>query len=564
MCLLLLKGFFIIMIEQTDASKSDERRVKNKSNPLTQKSKGETDTMGNRGIQLSVFFVIGLMLIAGLFSNTAMAADGDGKGTVTGTWGTINADDGGFEAADTGVNLNAGATAQALQFQYQAATESADPDNSITDDDTAIGMAGGKVRIQFPGGGWKVSAKSITVTDGVDSIYVTDADGKVTDDEDASEEKRVAFTADSRITVDLDSLWGSGRTDPARMLTIILGDVTVGIPSKLDDKGNARVATGAGTYSDDYAEIQFTASSSARNGTLLTVGSHPKVNVGSIDTVSDTSSAKLLEGKLDVKPTKMYVGNTETSFEIIFTAPGPIYGQDLNIEIPSELDANAGTLSIVPRGGATLQANQTNPASISILAIDKDQQVVVTYKHDAAIVAPSTGVGDDVSEFMATIGTADITKVAGGRLLPSEGSGGVTLSPDAVEAGTRRTKIDVEYTAVAKLTDVTLRIVPGGLVISGATDSTTKLQDSDPAGYGYVSSTSHPDALRIVTDANDIMRLEWQNLSLDPKDTVEATINRVDVESDANNYPWDVEVGMPDTEIPPGVSAFSGRSDNAC
>ena len=35
--------------------------------------------MGNRGIQLSVFFVISLMLIAGLFSNTAMAADGDGR-----------------------------------------------------------------------------------------------------------------------------------------------------------------------------------------------------------------------------------------------------------------------------------------------------------------------------------------------------------------------------------------------------------------------------------------------------------------------------------------------------
>ena len=33
------------MIKETDASKNDERRVKNKLNPLTHKRKGETRTM---------------------------------------------------------------------------------------------------------------------------------------------------------------------------------------------------------------------------------------------------------------------------------------------------------------------------------------------------------------------------------------------------------------------------------------------------------------------------------------------------------------------------------------
>ena len=33
------------MIKETDASKCDERRVKNKLNPLTHKKKGETRTM---------------------------------------------------------------------------------------------------------------------------------------------------------------------------------------------------------------------------------------------------------------------------------------------------------------------------------------------------------------------------------------------------------------------------------------------------------------------------------------------------------------------------------------
>ena len=56
------------MIKETDASKNDERRVKNKLNLLTHKRKGETRTMYNQGTKhwkLGAFFVISLMLIAG-------------------------------------------------------------------------------------------------------------------------------------------------------------------------------------------------------------------------------------------------------------------------------------------------------------------------------------------------------------------------------------------------------------------------------------------------------------------------------------------------------------------
>ena len=53
------------MIEPKDASTCDERRVKNKLNPLTHKKKGETRTMSNQGTKhwkLGAFFVISLML----------------------------------------------------------------------------------------------------------------------------------------------------------------------------------------------------------------------------------------------------------------------------------------------------------------------------------------------------------------------------------------------------------------------------------------------------------------------------------------------------------------------
>ena len=72
------------MFESKDASKSDERQVKNTSNPLTRKSKGETHKMGER-CMLKTFFVIGLMLFAAMLSVTAMAAPNDGKGAVATT-----------------------------------------------------------------------------------------------------------------------------------------------------------------------------------------------------------------------------------------------------------------------------------------------------------------------------------------------------------------------------------------------------------------------------------------------------------------------------------------------
>ena len=64
------------MIEPKDASKCDERRVKNKLNPLTHKKKGETRTMSIQGTKhwhVGMFFVISLMLAAGLFVDTASA-----------------------------------------------------------------------------------------------------------------------------------------------------------------------------------------------------------------------------------------------------------------------------------------------------------------------------------------------------------------------------------------------------------------------------------------------------------------------------------------------------------
>ena len=77
------------MIQEKDASTlCDERHAKNRCNTnlLTQKNIGGRHTMGNQGMtnwKLTVLFAISLMLIAGLFTNAAIARDGSGTASVT-------------------------------------------------------------------------------------------------------------------------------------------------------------------------------------------------------------------------------------------------------------------------------------------------------------------------------------------------------------------------------------------------------------------------------------------------------------------------------------------------
>ena len=140
------------MIEQTDASKqSDERQVKNRcsTNLLTQKKTGGRHIMGNQGTtswKLGAFFVISLMLIAGLFSNAAMAASGDGM--VTYELQNIS------DAADH-TFVPVGYKGFNLTFKYVL------PGTSITDAARKT-LAKGEVKIQIPAGwtGYRSIVKS--------------------------------------------------------------------------------------------------------------------------------------------------------------------------------------------------------------------------------------------------------------------------------------------------------------------------------------------------------------------------------------------------------------------
>ena len=74
--------------------------------------------MGNQGTKdwkLTAFFAISLMLIAGLFGNAAIAADGDGAIAVT--WGTRA-----LSLLNDTIPLPAGSEGNAVRFTYTAMT----------------------------------------------------------------------------------------------------------------------------------------------------------------------------------------------------------------------------------------------------------------------------------------------------------------------------------------------------------------------------------------------------------------------------------------------------------
>ena len=539
--------------------------------------------------KLGAFFIISLMLIAGLFSNTAIAADSDG--TVVANWGnralvddplpTLTQTDGTTTPNET-TPLNAGSKRNVVQFTYTSTEEER--------------MAGGKVRIAFPAG-WtlgdkiaddEVATKTITETDyyqyvnitvnpdGVGAgtvLYATAAmlDTTLLPVEMPADEKTAKSRLDmvnltaTMVEVTLPSDWTTGS------LTIRLGTFNTPIPSSLPETDGLSPV-------NPYADGTFTASSSARNGTLSNLSAHPSVRVGTIigdftyDTNEDvadvqyplpTSSGitayagrdtlkRILKVSTSNDGSKVYGGEKDVRFELAFTAPGPIYGEALTIRIPvgigytgtdpaSETVESLTNNHVSQRGGAMITVGNITEGSV-LITLDKinvGQRVVITYTRKAPIIGADS--------FSATIGTdaGNALAVEGGIVSTVAGSGGVTLDPDFAKAGATSQKFTFTYTASADLNGQILQITPMGIIITDddTTDNVdTILQTGNPSGYGYVSTpdSSSKGTLDVNTEGDTI---EWTNLNLNSGQTLTAYINRVDVSDRAQAYGWTVKVG---------------------
>ena len=166
------------MIKETDASKNDERRVKNKLNPLTHKKKGETHTMGNQGMKnwkLGTFFVVSLMLMVGLFSNVALAHDVDDNDEAT-------TDDSGVSTGKVSVSPSSAFSDTILgmlKIRYEAtdgnlAVRDIDDDNGTDGTDATFG----RIRVQLPPG-WGPTL--------IGDIYLTETAADMVDDDAAAD-----------------------------------------------------------------------------------------------------------------------------------------------------------------------------------------------------------------------------------------------------------------------------------------------------------------------------------------------------------------------------------------
>ena len=338
--------------------------------------------MGNRGMtnwKIGAFFIMSLMLVAAVFSNAAMA---QGPGKVGVAWQNSTNGTGvveevpdtfsqpGATPAET-VPMAAGSKFNALQFTYTAFTnvrgtedepDEADVSADVADDnDTAIDMAGGRIRIAFPSG-WTVSKNYVQITEmthtadsperlfadvavGVAGmIYKTVAKGKLDatfEGETATAEAKAAAArvsiSGSSITIKLGKEWRRNRIDVGRSLVIVFSDVQAGL-----------VADGN----------EFRSSANARGGNLrlLAAATQPSVKVGNIlgsrtpdVVIAETTGDKVIHAdplsrSVEIEPKKVYPGEKKQRFTITFTAPGPMNVSTLSITIPEDLrpDGNPG------------------------------------------------------------------------------------------------------------------------------------------------------------------------------------------------------------------------------
>ena len=153
------------MIEPKDASTCDERRVKNKLNPLTHKKKGETRIMSIQGTkhwQLGMFFVVSLMLMVGLFANSVLAhtdIDNDGEDE-----DSESATDAIGEVTISPDAVTAGSVVD-LTITYKATRNLADPTFDTDEDgEEGIQQSYGRIRVTLPTGWGAADASGINPT----------------------------------------------------------------------------------------------------------------------------------------------------------------------------------------------------------------------------------------------------------------------------------------------------------------------------------------------------------------------------------------------------------------
>ena len=543
--------------------------------------------MGNQGMtnwKLTTLFAVSLILIAGLFSNAAIAAEGDGDGTITVGWGpggdSPNLPVNSIDASDPTPPLTAGAVERGLKFTYVTTKNMAEGAVEIRLNGWAMGKIADDADDKDSRGKFKFVTVSATVRRGSPvSIYTTTA-SVLTEPEDpvkTSLGSVTTFTAD-KIVVKLGTHWSNGGT-----LTITLGDVTVPIPGRL-------YYYEGDTY--PYTSYEFLTKSNAKDGapTVLTsigdegapVDAQPRVRVGSIEAGKGTAT---------VNKGAVYQGDTET-FEVTFTAAGPMYDDRVGRDDGTATDHNAGIRITVPTNLRTIVRDHDGmddtpdqpvllteddfsfsdtgsirpdgvPAYASgVITIDvdrMDEEDTITVEFMATVNAPP---GNDNNFIVSTRTRSRDDFVLLSEIKDEEGvvitalsytkdsSGRMVISPNPVEAGSKHT-FELTYIAAAALGDednnvgndalnVQLRIlIPSGITLP---------DNFDPDSTAFVTGPSKGSIISELNDDTSVpayaRRIAWDITHLAREESFTTTIKDLTVPEEAGTYPWTTAVSV--------------------
>ena len=502
--------------------------------------------MGNQGMtnwKFTAFLTIALMLVAGMFSSTAMAAANDGQGTIS---LAVTVGDNFQAAADPLPQiLLAGEEGYTLTFTY-----------TVGDDAGPLGaidMNGGMVEIAIPGEGWKVPKANVTVTDGGDTLIATDADG-------ADALKRIVFTGGDDLTkigVKLDADWNVAA-DASTSLTIAITGVTTGTPNSLYVPQDGR----------PYREYTFRTRTMAKDGSLrsLVIGADG-ANPQPIARVGNVGDGK---GQVDVSLV-VYEAETARNIELVFTAAGPMYDSNtatgtavdaaITITAPTGLTApqitdpaGAGYVTVSRQSGTVLfeRPNQKidDPSgqtiTIDIARMEKGAKIYVAYrKVDAPAIGAATAAPFTAQSLSTSALAAVTVKPDGNHLRAVAGSGEIKLTRgEVVSAGTKPT-LTFTYKAATKLTDAALVIdQPDG---GGWTDLVLQSGDSRADNYVSFSGGDSGTALDLdpVTAENQNVSgsagqaITVTNVTLNASASVTVTITRITLTGAAGTDPLD-------------------------
>ena len=529
--------------------------------------------MGNQGTKdwrLTAFFAIGLMLIAGLFGNAAIAADGDGAIVVSGD--TI---------------LVAGSESNTVQFTYTA---------------NDVNMNGGSVRIAIPNG-WKVpAAEEVQVKDGDNRLFLVGtplaivnptvtasegtADGPVQLDvgetihSNLKDQRRVTFTRTrdgdyiTAIEVKLDS--ESWDTDDNARLQITFIDTTVPIPDRLVYPNNDMTT-------QPYAEYTFITESKTKRGSFAPLNPtsgmpdrHPRVRVGNI--------GASVAGTVKITPEIAYEGE-EYTFEIVFEALGPIYdwgnpdtatdtdivvGVQSGVTLPAMTDANVSFPTNSTKGSVRFEDTPITfsggVTTIHISQINKGNEVRIDYG-PVTIGDPGGILEADQSAFTVSL-SSDIT---GGRTQALGGSGTMTFTPPRnarVEVGAKGKTLAIKYTSAIALPSPEGNPLELEITVAGIT--TPLQQDAQvSAEPGYVKG-SGSSTNRTLEVRNSTITWIWEDdlegTNVSPfkraNATFTTTIQNVDIRDTSGKVEWTTSIrGAPLTNQP--VLYIMNSVDNA-